>query len=74
MNDVYCKCLGLRNQAIRLFALEHINTKESAASNIEAICPIIVKLLWNETSENVLAQVSCVHMLLFHCIASYCIL
>lgn len=64
VNSIYSKCLQLRNQAVRLFALEHLNRKELqlSVSDVEAICPIVVSLLRDETSEDVLAQVSCVCM------------
>ena len=73
MNVIYCKCLEVCNQAVRLFALEHINIKELRlpVSDFETICPIVVSLLRDETSEDVLAQVGCVCMLLL-CSSSYC--
>ena len=69
VNDIYCKCLEFRNQAVQLFALEHINTKEPQlpVSDFEAICPIVVSLLRDETSEDVLAQVR--KLCVYACIA-----
>ena len=69
VNDIYCKCLELRNQAVRLFALEHINMKEPQlpVNDFEAICPIVVSLLRDETSEDVLAQVR--KLCVYACIA-----